>query len=403
MKKFLAIFLAILMVATLAACGGGGETPETPDAPDATEAPAADEVHGIKKDAYATMTTDELIAKLIKDKAAPTVEEYTALIETIELADLDERLNFADNATNDALLQLKNDGATLPNILECANGIIANDSAQVRAYYYSRLGNVFFDDTTAYYAPIKAKVITETEPIAIAYAFRYLASNFRSDAEFCDFVLANKDNENFMVRKWFSSAVTYLQPADKEPFIVAMLALLEDENIDVVTEAALDCGALDDDRFVEPIAKILKDENLADVHDDALTSLVEMWYNYPAHDNYSEAAYKATIDYLKGDYASADIPNWMGMSKMANKSTTRFDAWAAEATYVNGDEIVEAAKNIFEDEAKARLVRTQCISIIGVFGDKADLEALQATIDKVESASDKSSYQSKLDAELAKK
>ena len=402
MKKFLAIFLAILMVATLAACGGGGETPETPDAPDATEAPAADEVHGIKKEAYATMTTDDLIAKLIKDKTAPTVEEYTALIETIELAELDERFNFADNATNDALIQLKNDGATLPNILDCANAVIANDSAKVRAYYYSRLGNAFFDDTTAYYAPIKAKVISETEPIAIAYAFRYLASNFRSDAEFCDFVLANKDNENFMVRKWFSSAVTFLQPADKTPFVDAVIKLLSDEDIDVVTEAALNCGALEDDRLVEPLAKILKDENLADVHDDALTSLIRMWYNYPAHDNYSEAAYKATMDYLKGDYASADLPSWLGLSKMANKGT-KFDAWAAEATYVNNDEIVEAAKNIFEDEAKARLVRTQCISIIGVFGDKADLEALQATIDKVESASDKSSYQSKLDAELAKK
>ena len=402
MKKFLAIFLAILMVATLAACGGGGETPETPDAPDATEAPAADEIHGIKKEAYATITTDDLIAKLIKDKTAPTVEEYTALIETIELAELDERFNFADNATNDALIQLKNDGATLPNILDCANAVIANDSAKVRAYYYSRLGNAFFDDTTAYYAPIKAKVISETEPIAIAYAFRYLASNFRSDAEFCDFVLANKDNENFMVRKWFSSAVTFLQPADKTPFVDAVIKLLSDENIDVVTEAALNCGALEDDRLVEPLAKILKDENLADVHDDALTSLIRMWYNYPAHDNYSEAAYKATMDYLKGDYASADLPSWLGLSKMANKGT-KFDAWAAEATYVNNDEIVEAAKNIFEDEAKARLVRTQCISIIGVFGDKADLEALQATIDKVESASDKSSYQSKLDAELAKK
>ena len=402
MKKFLAIFLAILMLFSLAACGGGGETPETPDAPDATEAPAADEVHGIKKEAYATMTTDDLIAKLIKDKTAPTVEEYTALIETIELAELDERFNFADNATNDALIQLKNDGATLPNILDCANAVIANDSAKVRAYYYSRLGNVFFDDTTAYYAPIKAKVISETEPIAIAYAFRYLASNFRSDAEFCDFVLANKDNENFMVRKWFSSAVTFLQPADKTPFVDAVIKLLGDEDIDVVTEAALNCGALEDDRLVEPLAKILKDENLADAHDDALTSLIRMWYNYPAHDNYSEAAYKATMDYLKGDYASADLPSWLGLSKMANKGT-KFDAWAAEATYVNNDEIVEAAKNIFEDEAKARLVRTQCISIIGVFGDKADLEALQATIDKVESASDKSSYQSKLDAELAKK
>lgn len=401
MKKFLALILAILMVATLAACGGGGETPETPDAPDAPVA-AADEVHGIKKDAYAALTADDLISKLIKDKAAPTVEEYTALMETIELAELDERFNFADNATNDAFLQLKSDGATLPNILDCANAIIANDSAKVRAYYYSKLGNVFFDESTAYYAPIKAKVLAETEAIAIAYAFRYLASNFRSDAEFCNFVLSHKDNENVMVRKWFSSAVTYLQPADKTPFIDAVIKLLGDEDIDVVTEAALNCGTLEDDRLVEPLAKILKDENLADAHDDALTSLIRMWYDYPAHDNYSEAAYKATMDYLKGDYASADLPSWMGLSKMATKGT-KYDAWAAKATYVNNDEIVEAAKNIFEDEAKAKLVRTQCISIIGVFGDKADLEALQATIDKVESATDKSSYQSKLDAELAKK
>ena len=398
MKKFLALILAILMVATLAACGGGGETPETPDAPGAS----ADEVHGIKKDAYAALTADDLISKLIKNKAAPTVEEYTALMETIELAELDERFNFADNATNDAFLQLKNDGATLPNILDCANAIIANDSAKVRAYFYSKLGNVFFDESTAYYAPIKTKVLAETEAIAIAYAFRYLASNFRSDAEFCNFVLSHKDNENVMVRKWFSSAVTYLQPADKTPFVDAVIKLLGDEDADVVTEAALNCGTLEDDRLVEPLAKILKDENLADAHDDALTSLIRMWYDYPAHDNYSEAAYKATMDYLKGDYASADLPSWLGLSKMATKGT-KFDAWAAKATYVNNDEIVEAAKNIFEDEAKARLVRTQCISIIGVFGDKADLEALQATIDKVESASDKSSYQSKLDAELAKK
>lgn len=398
MKKFLAIFLAILMLFSLAACGGGGETPETPDAPVAAD----DEVHGIKKDAYAALTADDLISKLIKDKAAPTVEEYTALIETIELAELDERFNFADNATNDAFLQLKSDGATLPNILDCANTIIANDSAKVRAYYYSKLGNVFFDESTAYYAPIKTKVLAETEAIAIAYAFRYLASNFRSDAEFCNFVLSHKDNENVMVRKWFSSAVTYLQPADKTPFVDAVIELLGDEDIDVVAEAALNCGTLEDDRLVEPLAKILKDENLADAHDDALTSLIRMWYDYPAHDNYSEAAYKATMDYLKGDYASADLPNWLGLSKMATKGT-KYDAWAAKATYVNNDEIVEAAKNIFEDEAKAKLVRTQCISIIGVFGDKADLEALQATIDKVESATDKSSYQSKLDAELAKK
>lgn len=398
MKKFLAIILAILMLFSLAACGGGGETPETPDAPVAAD----DEVHGIKKDAYAALTADDLISKLIKDKAAPTVEEYTALIETIELAELDERFNFADNATNDAFLQLKSDGATLPNILDCANTIIANDSAKVRAYYYSKLGNVFFDESTAYYAPIKTKVLAETEAIAIAYAFRYLASNFRSDAEFCNFVLSHKDNENAMVRKWFSSAVTYLQPADKTPFVDAVIKLLGDEDIDVVAEAALNCGTLEDDRLVEPLAKILKDENLADAHDDALTSLIRMWYDYPAHDNYSEVAYKATMDYLKGDYASEDLPNWLGLSKMATKGT-KYDAWAAKATYVNNDEIVEAAKNIFEDEAKAKLVRTQCISIIGVFGDKADLEALQATIDKVESASDKSSYQSKLDAELAKK
>ena len=106
MKKFLAIFLAILMVATLAACGGGGETPETPDAPDATEAPVAGEVHGIKVEAYATMTADDLIAKLIKDKTAPTVEEYTALITMLLFSSIATVQHFPISWTVQMLLSL---------------------------------------------------------------------------------------------------------------------------------------------------------------------------------------------------------------------------------------------------------------------------------------------------------
>lgn len=405
MKKITALILAVLMLFTFAACGGG-ETPESPDAPESTtasEAPAKGEIHGIKPEQYAEMTGEALVSKLVKDKAAPTADEYVAIIETIEFAEIDDRCDFEENATAEALKFLKGEKATFPNVLECADAVLANESAKVRAYYYQQLNNHNFDESVPAYTPILTKILSEKESIAIYQALRFAARNFAEEKTFIDFVISLSDSTDANIRRVVCYAVQYIRTDDKEPLAQMMFKLIEDEDEDVRKEAALYCYKLKDDRFVPVLKEILLDESQADLHTNAGDALCRMWYNYPAHDAYSEAAYKATMEYFKATFEDTGLPNWQVVNKIALKGKTNYDKWFAEASYFDAEEVVEIMKNIFNNAGKDRLLREQCIKVIATFGDKADLEALQAGIDATEKEFDKNSLQDKLDAALAAK
>lgn len=405
MKKFTALILAVLMLFTFAACGGG-ETPETPDVPESTttsEAPAKGEIHGIKLEQYAEMTGEDLVSKLVKDKMAPTADEYVAIIETIDFAEVDDRCDFGENATAEALKFLKGEKATFPNVLDCADAVLANESAKVRAYYYQQLNNQLFDETVPAYTPILTKILSEKESIAIYQALRFAARNFAEEKTFIDFVISLSDSTDANIRRVVPYVVQYIRTDDTEPLAQMMFKLIEDEDKDVRKEAVLYCYKLKDDRFVPVLKEILLDENQADLHSNAGDALCRMWYNYPAHDAYSEAAYKATMEYFKATFEDTGLPNWQVVNKISLKGKTNYDKWFAEASYFDAEEVVEIMKNIFNNASKDRLLREQCIKVVATFGDKADLEALQAGIDATEKEFDKNSLQDKLDAALAAK
>ena len=406
MKKIIALLLAVLMLVTLAACGGGGgedgtTEPVTEDS--TTEAPVAGEIHGIKLEEYAGMTGEDLVAKLVKDRAAPTAEEYVAIIDTIEFAEVDDRCNFVENATADALKLLKNEKATLPRVLDCAEAVLANESAKVRAYYYQQLNNHNFDESVSAYTPILTKILSEKESIAIYQALRFAARNFAEEKTFIDFVISLSDSTDANIRRVVPYAVQYIRTDDTEPLAQMMFKLIEDEDKDVRKEAVLYCYKLKDDRFVPVLKEILLDETQADLHANAGDALCRMWYNYPAHDSHSEAAYEATMEYFKAAFEDTGLPSWQVVNKIALKGKTNYDKWFAEASYFDAEEVVEIMKNIFNNAGKDRLLREQCIKVVATFGDKADLEALQAGIDATEKEFDKNSLQDKLDAALAEK
>lgn len=405
MKKITALILALLMLFTFAACGGE-ETPESPDVPESTtasEAPVKGEIHGIKPEQYAEMTGEALVSKLVKDKAAPTADEYVAIIETIEFAEVDDRCNFEENATAEALKFLKGEKATFPKVLDCAEAVLANESAKVRAYYYQQLNNQIFDESVPAYTPILTKILSEKESIAIYQALRFAARNFAEEKTFIDFVISLSDSTDANIRRVVPYVVQYIRTDDTEPLAQMMFKLIEDGDKDVRKEAVLYCYKLKDDRFVPVLKEILLDESQADLHTNAGDALCRMWYNYPAHDAHSEAAYKATMEYFKANFEDTGLPNWQVVNKVALKGKTNYDKWFAEASYFDAEEVVEIMKNIFNNASKDRLLREQCIKVVATFGDKADLEALQAGIDATEKEFDKNSLQDKLDAALAAK
>ncbi len=405
MKKFTALILAVLMLFTLAACGGGGEENGTtePVTQGTTEAPADGEIHGIKLEEYTGMTGEDLVARLVKDRAAPTAEEYVAIIDTIEFAEVDDRCNFVENATADALKLLKSEKSALPNVLECAEAVLANESAKVRAYYYQQLNNQIFDESVPAYAPILTKLLSEKESIAIYQALRFAARNFAEEKTFIDFVISLSDSADANIRRVVPYAVQYIRTDDTEPLAQMMFKLIEDEDKDVRKEAVLYCYKLKDDRFVDILKEILLDETQADLHTNAGDALCRMWYNYPAHDAHSEAAYKATMEYFKADFEDTGLPNWQVVNKIALKGITNYDKWLAESDYFDAEEVVEIMTGIFNDAGKDRLLREQCLKVVSTFGDKADLEALQAGVDATEKDFDKSSLQDRLDSALAEK
>ncbi len=406
MKKVTALILAVLMLFAFAACGGGGETPDNTEADNnnvTTEAPVAGEIHGIKLEEYAEMTGDDLIAKLVKDRAAPTAEEYVAIIDTVEFAEIDDRCSFVENATADALKLLKSEKATMPGVLDCAEAVLANESAKVRAYYYQQLHNHKFDESVAAYNVILQKLLSEKESVAVYQALRYASYNYGDNKDFIDFVIAFSDSTDANIRRAVSFAVQYILTDDKEPLVQMMLKLIKDEDKDVRKEAALYCYRLKDDRFVDVLKEILLDETQADLHPNAGDALCRMWYNYPAHDAHSEAAYKATMEYFRTAFEDTGLPSWQVVSKIAIKGTTNYDKWLADADYFDTEEVVEIMTDIFNDAGKDRLLREQCLKVVATFGDKADLEALQAGIDATENASDKNTLQGKLDSALAAK
>ena len=406
MKKVTALMLAVLMLFAFAACGGGGETPDNTEADNnnvTTEAPVAGEIHGIKLEEYAEMTGDDLIAKLVKDRAAPTAEEYVAIIDTVEFAEIDDRCSFVENATADALKLLKSEKATMPGELDCAEAVLANESAKVRAYYYQQLHNNKFDESVAAYNVILQKILSEKESVAVYQALRYASYNYGDNKDFIDFVIAFSDSTDANIRRAVSFAVQYILTDDKEPLVQMMLKLIKDEDKDVRKEAALYCYRLKDDRFVDVLKEILLDETQADLHPNAGDALCRMWYNYPAHDAHSEAAYKATMEYFRTAFEDTGLPSWQVVSKIAIKGTTNYDKWLADADYFDTEEVVEIMTDIFNDAGKDRLLREQCLKVVATFGDKADLEALQAGIDATENASDKNTLQGKLDSALAAK
>ncbi|UKI36453.1 MAG: HEAT repeat domain-containing protein [Clostridiales bacterium] len=122
----------------------------------------------------------------------------------------------------------------------------------------------------------------------------------------------------------------------------AEIELMKDSDNEVRKAAYEYAGHLGDDRVVAPISEMLKNEADADLHSSGVRGLVWLWYDYPSHENTSEAAYRATIDYFKNHTGQRQSSRMGSCDKLfTNKSEKNYDAWKEKATYFNTDELYE--------------------------------------------------------------
>ena len=367
MKKILAFILAVGMVFSLAACGGENTGKET------------ETKQETKKIDYANMTEDDLIKEFIKDEQNITLDEFVNLASTYSYATINNKLELDENITDKAIKKLKDNKATLPAAKEFVDPLLKSDAPQVRGYAFSNIAT-FFGASDSHKASAKEILKTEKEPYVIKCAVKALGNEGGKDAEIGKFLLDAAKNENAVVRRQAAVALGSTWNKTLNGAVDAEIELMKDSDNDVRKAAYEYAGLLGDDRVVAPISEMLKNEADADLHSSGVKGLVWLWYDYPSHENTSEAAYRATMDYFKTTPGSDKVPAWAAVTSFTNKSEKNYDAWKAKATYFNTDELYEVMLGLVKNENLGRMTRGYACKPVAVHCTRAQFDALGTVI-----------------------
>lgn len=367
MKKILAFILAVGMVFSLAACGGENTGKET------------ETKQETKKIDYANMTEDDLIKEFIKDEQNITLDEFIDLASTYSYATINNKLELDENITDKAIKKLKENKAKLPAAKEFVEPLLKSDAPQVRGYAFSNIAT-FFGASNSHKASAKEILKTEKEPYVIKCAVKALGNEGGKDAEIGKFLLDAAKNENAVVRRQAAVALGSTWNKTLNGAVDAEIELMKDSDKEVRKAAYEYAGLLGDDRVVAPISEMLKNEADADLHSSGVRGLVWLWYDYPSHENTSEAAYRATIDYLKTTPGSDKVPAWAAVTSFINKSEKNYAAWKEKATYFNTDELYEVMLGIAKNENLSRLARGYACKPVAAHCSKEQFEAFGTVV-----------------------
>lgn len=367
MKKILAFILAVGMVFSLAACGGENTGKET------------ETKQETKKIDYANMTEDDLIKEFIKDEQNITLDEFIDLASTYSYATINNKLELDENITDKAIKKLKENKAKLPAAKEFVEPLLKSDAPQVRGYAFSNIAT-FFGASDSHKASAKEILKTEKEPYVIKCAVKALGNEGGKDAEIGKFLLDATKNENSVVRRQAAVALGSTWNKTLNGAVDAEIELMKDSDKEVRKAAYEYAGLLGDDRVVAPISEMLKNEADADLHSSGVKGLVWLWYDYPSHENTSEAAYRATIDYLKTTPGSDKVPAWAAVTSFTNKSEKNYAAWKEKATYFNTDELYEVMLGIAKNENLSRLARGYACKPVAAHCSKEQFEAFGTVV-----------------------
>lgn len=402
MKNFirnLCLALAvIMMLSVFAACGktsaGGATEPK-----DKTEAPVEENNYEKDKAEYDAMTAEQLVEKYVADPANITIEEYANLIATYAFVPVEDGdFDYMKNKTAEAVNLIKDAGGTIPKSSESelAKLMAAKPYANSRAYYYCILAGFIVPKDSEGYNALAEQYKKEEDPFVIACVIRGLSRTFGYDADFCKYALSYADSDNYDAKLRLSMALNEYEGVDKEEVVQAALKLLAEKEGNIAYHAAEECGYIADERLVEPIVALLADMEKMSVHSYALKGLISMWYNGKT----SEAAYKATMDYLKAENTDPHYPAWSALTAFTSPRNSKYDAWKEEATYFSEKDFIAVMKGLVADAEAEKLIKTNAVKVIGAFGTADDLNELKPL---VETSADKDAIIAEIDKELGKK
>ena len=281
---------------------------------------------------------------------------------------------------------IRDEGGSLPDDESFLETLITSENAKVRAYGFGELGG-FLSDTLG--KTVKETLDKETDQVVLYAAIDSLSS-CGEDPYFAKFFIKMAENENPLIREQAAYAIGNQWSIGAEGMEEAIVKLMKDEDITVQETACSRAGELANDQLIEPLVEILNDPEQIDLHDECIESLMTMWLDSPFYKNTSEAAYRATIEYLSTTPRTEGVPAWDAVFRLRNIDEEDLDEWKTKATYYDSDEICNIMIDILADPEADWLSRNQAISVIIKIGSDAQKETLKSTVEGL--ADEEASY-----------
>ncbi|MBR5346724.1 MAG: HEAT repeat domain-containing protein [Deltaproteobacteria bacterium] len=328
------------------------------------------------------------IKGLVKNPAAMTQDEYEAVLDTLSCCDIDQtKLAFAGKcATNEALGLLKKEKAKIPSINPLVPKLIKNSAPQVRARAYEELSGLF-GSSSQDVALAKEAIASETDPYALKMLIWKGVHNLGNRVpEVGTFLLKMAQHEHPQVR-WAAAVALGNTWSDKVPGATdAIITLIGDPDEKVRKMACKEAGKLGDEKIIAPITDVLNDDAKANMHSECMQGLTTLWLDFPFHKRYSEAAYKAAMDYYKKTPRTDKIPAWSSI-KLAGEyakpvgNKDAFADWKNQASYYKPDELIAIMTDIVKDPQANWMGRNAALTVIGKAGGKEALDKLAPEVE----------------------
>ena len=339
---------------------------------------------GITAEEYASMTPEELLAKL--DFANPedlTAEEYIRLADTYRFVEIDYQKLVLTNtwSITDQVREnlVKFSAADHPEYMPMLMG---SEYPQVRAVGYEQVFGVLGADADDLDAAVNA-LAAETDPYCLYVAVKGVGNEMRTRKEIADFIFRMADHENPLIRKRAAKYIGSRLAAEVEGTTEKIIAMMADEDQDVRGAACQVAGDQQNEAVIEPLVAILNNPEEAKIHWAAVYGLSTLWLDYPYHEHASEAAYRATMDYYSAGPRTGDVPAWAGISGFNMINDRKFSEWPGKGTWFDADAFFSVMADVIADPDMNRLGKEPAMkAILALCPEKwPELEAVMGGVE----------------------
>jgi hypothetical protein len=388
-EKMMLTRIGLLLFAILLASCGGKAEPATDAAEGAEKAPKK-EVSPAQALIDGAEFTKEGLYKIFKDPKAISETEYEALLLGIDKCDVTEETHILKEACP-ALVVLRKVHLIKEEDFVLAQGVnrtaigerlFPTAGGKLKSYLIMNRGSLFGQSADSVKELLNI-VKDDKDPVVIGATIRLL-SNEMKKPEAAGYIFGHAKHEDAILRREAARAIGNSWSKGVEGAVEAIIELMKDADQKVRGAACAGAGKLADDQVIETITAILDNPEEHKIHSNCVDGLEYMWFQFPFHENLSEAAYNAQVAYFKKTPRSENIPAWNSVGGLRSTSDRTIEAWKKNATYFKPAEYLAVMTEIALDNDANWLGRTSAVDVIAKWGTVKQLEALGKQLDKME-------------------